>query len=209
MEFKSFDLGLVDFERAWDFQKEVFQKVKNNELPAGLIICRHYPVITMARNAVRKNVLATNEELQAKKISLFQIERGGDVTYHGPGQLVIYPIVNLSRLKKDIHLFLRNLEEVAIQALRNFSIKAQRKKGFTGVWVGDAKIASIGIAIKNWITFHGLSLNIERQDLKNFSLIRPCGLDIMMTSMETVLDKRLPIDEVKPSIHKTFLNLFS
>ncbi len=197
MEFKLFDLGLVDFQSAWDFQKSIFLQVKQREIPSALILCRHKPTITMGRQGHKENILADRERLERLNIGVYDIERGGDVTYHGPGQLCAYPIVNLAYFKKDIHRYLRNLEAVLLETLCEFGIGAQTKAGLSGVWVRQAKIASIGIAIKNWITFHGISLNIEQDDLKNFCLIRPCGLDIIITSMEGILGNKVEIDEVK------------
>jgi lipoate-protein ligase B len=165
-----------------------------------LIICQHYPVITLGRGADRKNILADERELKKRNIPVYEIERGGDVTYHGPGQLVVYPIYNLSFFQRDIHLFLRKLEEMAITVLEEFGISPQRLPGLTGVWVGEKKIASIGIAIKNWITFHGLAINIKQDDLANFSLVRPCGLDITMTSLETVLNKPVNLNSVRDTL---------
>lgn len=206
MEFKVFDLGLVEYKKAWDFQKEIFSAVKNNRLTCVLILCQHYPVITVGRTADRKNILFSQEELSAKGIRTYEIERGGDVTYHGPGQLVVYPIFNLSYFKRDIHLFLRKLEESAIQILSAFGISGARKPGLSGVWVGEKKIASIGIAIKNWITYHGLALNIKSDDLINFSLIRPCGRDIIMTSLESLLKRKIDIERIKEMMVGRWLN---
>lgn len=190
MDFEVFDLGLIDFSIALKFQKETFKAVKYNYLDSALILCQHYPVITLGRSADRNNILISDDELSQKGIQVFEVERGGDVTYHGPGQLMVYPILNLNYLKKDIHWYLRELEEIIIKFLTDFRIEAQRRLGLTGVWVGDKKIASIGIAIKNWITFHGISININEDDLSNFRFIKPCGLDIEMTSMETILGTR-------------------
>lgn len=206
MEFKVFDLGLVEYKKAWDFQKEIFSAVKNNRLTRALILCQHYPVITIGRTADRKNILFSEQELSAKGIRTYEIERGGDVTYHGPGQLVVYPIFNLSYFKRDIHLFLRKLEEIAIQILSVFGISGARKTGLSGVWVGESKIASIGIAIKNWITYHGLALNIKSDDLINFSLIRPCGRDIIMTSLESLLKRKIGIERIKEMMVGRWLN---
>jgi len=200
MEYKFFDLGLVDYKFAWDFQKEIHSRVKNNEFYAAVIFCQHYPVVTVTRNTDRNHVLANQEELRKRKINIYEVERGGDVTYHGPGQLIIYPIVNLNCFKRDVHLFLRNLEGMAINILTEFGILGERLAGLTGVWVAGGKIASIGIAVKNWITFHGLAINIKQNDLENFSLIRPCGMDIMMTSMESVLSKEISIEDVKETL---------
>jgi len=195
MAFKLFDLGLADFQSAWDFQKKIFLQVKQKELFSALILCQHKPVITLGRKSKRENILTEETELERSNIKTYQIERGGDVTYHGPGQLCIYPIANLAYFKRDINWFLRSLEATLLEVLFDFGIKAEAIPGLTGIWVNSTqtnvgveskqeKIASIGIAIRNWITFHGASLNIKRDDLANFSLIRPCGLDIIMTSME-------------------------
>ncbi len=206
MQFRTFDLGLIDFKSAWDFQKEIFARVKNNEFNAALIFCRHYPVITLGRGADIRNILVSEKELAAKGINLYEIERGGDVTYHGPGQLVIYPIFNLNFFVKDIHFFLRKLEEIAILTLSEFGIQAQRRFGLTGVWVENKKIASIGIAIRNWITFHGLAINIQHEDLASFSLIRACGMDIMMTSIETIAGRKISFEQVKETLTRSWQN---
>lgn len=216
MQFKIFDLGLIDFIKAERIQNEIFSDVKAGYLESALILCQHYPVITMGRLGSKKNILLSEAELKAQRIPVYQIQRGGDVTYHGPGQLNAYPVFNLSRLKKDIHLFLRYLEKIIITLLADFGIKGLSYPGLTGVWINPVrntassdmrnnisngvykqKIASIGIGIRNWITFHGLSLNIKKDDLDNFHLIRPCGMDIEMTALENVLDQDLEIDKIK------------
>jgi len=207
MQSRVFDLGLIDFSRARDFQQEAFSRVKDNEFKAALIFCRHYPVITLGRNAEECAVLASSDELKAKGISIYEIERGGSVTYHGPGQLVVYPVFNLNYFKKDVNLFLRSLEVAIIAALAKFSIPANTREGLTGVWVENKKIASIGIAIRNWITYHGLAINVKKDDLANFSLIRPCGMDIMMTAMETELGRHPSFELVKMAVRESFLNL--
>jgi lipoyl(octanoyl) transferase len=195
-----FDLGLVDYAKSLDFQKEIFRRVKNGEFKAVLIFCSHDPVITLGRSSGKNNILAGSAELKSKGIKTYAIERGGDVTYHGPGQLMVYPVFNLAYFKKDIHFFLRKLEDTAIAALKAFDIKGERIKGKTGVWVGAEKIASIGIAVRQWISFHGMAINVKKSDLDNFALIKPCGMDIMMTSMETVSCKDIEIDAVKEII---------
>jgi len=226
MEFKLFDLGLIDFQKAWQFQKEIFQKVRNNYFTVALILCQHYPVITIGRVGKKENIKTSSNELKNRSIHIYEIERGGDITYHGPGQLIAYPIFNLNYLRKDIHLFLRKLEEVVIDFLSDFGIKGLRHSGLTGVWVDKSrlfstnaydsdrktwdkqKIASIGIAIKNWITFHGVSVNIKKDDLLNFQLIKPCGMDIEMTSLETILAQDIGIDEIKKNFIYKFKNTF-
>lgn len=191
MEFRAFNLGLVDFKKAWKFQIDIFKEVRRNSFNAALILCRHHPVITLGRQGRKENIRLTLPQLQEKGIQLFEIERGGDVTYHGPGQLIAYHVFNLGYFKKDIHLFLRQLEGLSIDFLSGFGIKAQRRDGLTGAWVDKSKIASIGIAIRNWITFHGISINIKKDDLDNFEFIRPCGMDIEMTSVETILRRNI------------------
>ncbi len=208
MRFEVFDLGLTDFKIACEFQKKIFADVKTNLLKSALILCRHQPVITLGRGAKKENIKASENELGKKGIGIYALERGGDVTYHGPGQLIAYPVFNLNHLKKDIHLFLRQLEEVIIGLLFEFGIKALRRANLTGVWVNDKKIASIGIAIKNWITFHGLSLNIKNDDLENFQLINPCGMDIKMTSLESAAGRDIEIDAVKEKLIHKFRDTF-
>lgn len=197
MEFKLFDLGLTDFQSAWDFQNGIFSQVKQKKTNCALILCQHRPTITMGRKGNKQNILVEKQDLERLNIRIYEIERGGDVTYHGPGQLCVYPIVNLACFKKDINWFLRSLEALLLETLSEFGIKAQTKAGLTGIWVKQKKIASIGVAIRSWITLHGMSLNVKRDDLANFSLIRPCGQDIIMTSMENVLGEEVEINKVK------------
>jgi lipoate-protein ligase B len=208
MDFRVFNLGLVDFKKALQFQKKIFQEIKNNYFNSALILCRHYPVITMGRQGSAENIGVSLGELKNRGIHMYEIERGGDVTYHGPGQLTVYPIFNLAYLKKDIHLFLRQLEGLVIDFLSDFGIKGLRHKGLTGVWIDKKKVASIGIAIRNWITFHGMSINIKKDDLDNFSLIKPCGMDIEMTSLETALGKNIEIEQMKEIFTHKFKDTF-
>ncbi len=209
MDLRVFNLGLVDFKKALQFQKETFQAIKNNYFNSALILCQHYPVITMGRQAKEENIKVSPLELRNRGIHMYEIERGGDVTYHGPGQLIAYPVFNLNYLKKDIHLFLRQLEGLAIDFLSDFGIKGLRQNGLTGVWIDKKKVASIGIAIRNWITFHGMSINIKSDDLENFKLIKPCGMDIEMTSLETILDKDIEIGYLKGLFISKFKDAFN
>ena len=209
MSFKIFDLGLANFQRALDFQKETHSAVKNNGLSSALILCRHYPVITLGRPAHRENILITEAELRNRGIAVYEIERGGDVTCHGPGQLMVYPVFNLNYLKKDIHWFLRQLEETVIVYLSSLGIKGERRPGLTGVWINRRKISSIGIAIKNWTTFHGLSLNVLNSDLANYKLIKPCGMNIEMTSLEDELGRIIEFESVNEGLIRRFQGVFS
>jgi len=195
-----YDLGLIDYQKAWDFQKEIFAKVRCGSLKSALVLCRHYPVVTLGRKAGKDNFRISESELKDRGIKIYSVERGGDITYHGPGQQVLYPIVKLEYFRNDLHLFLRYLEDIAMDILSQFGIPGERISGLTGVWVNGKKISSVGIAVKNWITYHGLSINIKAGDLFNFSLIRPCGMDIKMTSMETVLGRGVSFQEVKNAL---------
>lgn len=209
MTFEVFDLGLIDFATAWQFQKDMVVRVRNKNICAALIICRHYPVITLGRLAKRDDILISAFQLNERKIPVYEIERGGQITYHGPGQITAYPVFDLNYLVKDIRIFLRELEQAAIDLLSDFGIAAMRRPGSTGVWVEKEKIASIGIAIKSWVTYHGLSINIKNDDLANFGLIRPCGKNIRMTSLESVLDRHIEIENLKASIISNFKERFS
>jgi len=206
MKISLFDLGLVGYSEALTKQREIFSEVASGALDSALITCRHYPVITYGRQAAPANLRVSESELKNRGIELYKIERGGDITYHGPGQLVVYPILNLNYFKRDIHWYLRKLEELAVGVLEEFGVFGKVKPGLTGVWWRGEKIASIGIAIKKWITFHGLALNIKIDDLENFSLIRPCGMDIAMTSLESALRKAVEIDAVKEALKRRWEN---
>ncbi len=208
MDFEVLDLGLIHYKEAWEIQKEVFSRVRAGLACSALIICRHYPVITLGRRADKNNILAGADELRAAGVQIYEAERGGDVTYHGPGQITIYPIFKLQFFKKDLHWFLRRLEEVIISYLSDYGINAGRRNGFTGVWVNDEKIASIGISIRNWISFHGVSLNVKKDDLQGYSFIRPCGLEAKMTSLETVLGREIELAAAEKALLPKFSAVF-
>lgn len=209
MEFKTLKLGLIGFQEAQETQRKIFFDVRSELLKSVLILCRHHPVITLGKQADEKNILVPENELSKRGIQVGRAERGGNVTYHGPGQVTAYPIFNLAYFKKDIHYFLRSLEKVAISLLSDFGIKASRLPGLTGVWVKKEKIASIGIAIRNWISFQGLSINIKKDDLINFGLIRPCGMDIAVTSLEKALNSKVEIETVEEKIICKFRETFN
>jgi lipoate-protein ligase B len=141
-------------------------------------------------------LLYSKKDIAQKGVELYEVDRGGDVTLHAPGQLVIYPILNLAHYGQDLHSYLNRLEQVAIDLLSEFGIVADRIPGKTGVWVGKKKIVSIGIGVKKWVSFHGIGINVNT-DLNYFSLIKPCGLDVQMTSMKSILKKEVDMDEVK------------
>jgi len=205
---KPLDLGLVDFETAGACQQTQFDKVKSGVIPCAFIFCRLKPVITFGNNSRLENILFSKEELAKRGIGIQFAARGGDVTYHGPGQLVVYPIIDLKAFRKDIKFYLATLEQSIINCLHKFGIPSQRKAGFTGVWSDDCKVSSIGIGVRNWVTFYGLSINIEKDDLEAFGFIRPCGLDCRMTSLEGIADKRIDIEKLKQRLFSELLRNF-
>ena len=192
-----YDLGLRSYAEALSFQREVAAKRISKEIPQDvLLLVEHPPVITLGRSTKPGNLLATQELLSARGVELFEVERGGDVTFHGPGQLVGYPIVDLSEHKPDLHWYLRQVEEVMIRAVAPFGVVAERVAGKTGIWtrplIDDAgaeirparKLASIGVHARQWVTWHGFALNVTTE-LSYFDLMVPCGLPgVEMTSVE-------------------------
>jgi lipoate-protein ligase B len=208
MQFEVIDLGLIDYKSAERLQKEILCGIKDNSAQSTLFICRHYPVITLGRSSRSSNILISAEELRARNIEVANAGRAGDVTYHGPGQLTAYPVFNLNNFRKDIHFYLRKLEDVVINFLGDCQVTGQRRQGLTGVWANNAKISSIGIAIRNWISFHGVSVNIKKDDLVNFQAIRPCGMDIQVTSLESCLGEDIEIGSVKKILVDSFKSSF-
>jgi len=203
-----YDLGQIEYLRAWDFQKHMHGKVSSGELEYALITCRHLPVITLGRQARKENILASDKELLSAGIAVHAVQRGGDVTYHGPGQLTLYPVLNLAYFRKDLRWYLRTLEEMVMDFLSGFGVAAERHEGRTGVWVGQCKIASIGVAVSKWISFHGVSINIKAEDLAGYGLIRPCGMDIRMTSLESQIKRDVGFDCVHERLHAAFMRSF-
>ncbi|MCX6090805.1 MAG: lipoyl(octanoyl) transferase LipB, partial [Candidatus Atribacteria bacterium] len=185
-------LGKIDYEMSRHLQLQLLQVIYQQNLPGILLVLEHSPVFTLGKSAIRNHLLVSDEVLEREGIPVFSIERGGDITFHGPGQIVGYPLVNLWFWKKDIHLFLRALEEMLIQFLLDYGLTAFRLPPHTGVWVNERhpeKIAAIGVAVKKWITFHGFALNIST-DLKYFSYIIPCGIrDKGVISLEKACKK--------------------
>lgn len=186
-----YSLGLVPYREAWDLQKKLHRERVEERNPDALLLLQHPPVLTLGRGSNPDSLLCSREALEQRGVELFEIERGGDVTYHGPGQLVGYPIMDLEPLGRDLHKYLRSLEEVLILTLAEYGLGAGRNSGFTGVWVKKEKIASIGIHVSHWVTRHGFALNVAN-DLTYFDLIVPCGLpEIEMTSMEKILGQKV------------------
>ena len=205
------DRGVIPYQLMWDEQKKLQQDLIAGAEHQTVIFCEHPPVITLGKAAVAENVLVDKKILVEKGVELFPIERGGDVTYHGPGQLVVYPILNLNFYRRDVGWYMRNLEEIIISVLDDFGIKGQQIEGKTGVWINNRKIASIGVRFSRWCSMHGLALNVL-DNLSGFDLINPCGFtDISMTSVATENSSLLTAPlmvQVKASMKKNILSRF-
>lgn len=182
------DLGRIGFPEADALQKSLMQQRKVGEIPDQLLFLEHGHVLTMGRNGRRNHLLATEEVLERAGILFTHTDRGGDITYHGPGQLVAWPIFDLREWKRDVVAYVRSLEQVVMDTLSDFGIESQRVESCTGVWVGERKICAIGVHLSRWITTHGLALNINT-DLSYFQYIIPCGLTKPVTSMEELGSK--------------------
>jgi len=213
-----FDFGLSSYSDVWEFQKARQQALIRKEVGPVLIICEHNPVITLGKSALPGNVLKTAQNLAELGVELYPVERGGDVTYHGPGQLVAYPVLDLSEHKKDVGWYLRSLEDVIIKTLQAFDITAIRYPKRTGVWTenlggdrtntGNKKIASIGVRLSRWCTLHGFSLNV-RDCSEGFSLINPCGFkDIEVTSIQQESSIVYDVSTVTSILIKNFADVF-
>lgn len=173
-----------------------------------LLLLQHEPVVTLGRSSRDKSLVASNEVLASRGVELFEVERGGDVTFHGPGQLVGYPIIDLKRHRQDLHWYLRQLEQALIFTLAEFGVAAGRNPGYTGVWTAGRKIASIGVHARDWVTWHGFALNVST-DLSYFDIIVPCGIDgVVMTSMERELRGTVDIEAVASAFTRQFSVLF-
>ncbi|MEW6376739.1 MAG: lipoyl(octanoyl) transferase LipB [Thermodesulfobacteriota bacterium] len=202
------DLGLTDYGEAWDLQRRLWSRRVERKLPDLLLLLEHPHVITLGRRGNRSHLITSPEILEAMNIPIFHVERGGDVTYHGPGQIVVYPILDLKDYGYRLIRYVDQLEEVVLCVLRDFGIEGRKDSLNRGVWVNGEKIASVGVAIKRWVAFHGFSLNYET-DLKYFDLINPCGLDgKKMTSMERILGRNIPRDKLVDRICFHFKQTF-
>ena len=204
-------LGLVPYEAALELQRQLVEDRKAQRIPDQLLLLQHPPVITLGVKVRddRAHVLATPDELARQGVALVETGRGGDVTFHGPGQLVGYPILDLSPDRRDVHRYVRDLEEVLIQVAASFGIEAGRRAGLTGAWVGDEKLAAIGVRISRWVTSHGFALNVAT-DLRHFDLIVPCGIkDKGVTSLERQLGRGVTMAEVEAAAVAAFEAVFN
>ena len=202
------DLGLMDYKKAWDLQRDLWSRRVKGELPDLILFLEHPHVITLGRRGNRSYLIASQEVLDAMTIPIYHVERGGDVTYHGPGQLVVYPILDLRGYGYRLIRYVDQLEEVILRTLKDFGMEGKKDSLNRGVWVNGEKIASLGVTIKRWVSFHGLAVNYET-DLSYFDLIHPCGLvGKKMTSMEKILGKKVPRESLIERIRLHFKEIF-
>jgi lipoate-protein ligase B len=194
----------MDYGEALELQRQLASARMRGDGEDCLLLLEHPPVITLGRGAKREHLLCDERVFKERGIELYEIERGGGVTCHGPGQLVGYPILDLSRHGKDLHLYMRNLEEVLLRTLQTYDIHGERNAGKTGVWVQGSKIASIGVHVSRWVSWHGFALNVNI-DLSSFDLIVPCGLSgVRMTSVVSLLKREVPIQGVAEAVAQQF-----
>jgi len=214
------DLGKSDYKETWDFQEVHLQRVVEQKIASKsnpeikpehfLFFTEHFPVFTIGKSGNPENLLASSFQLDEDKIGFFKSNRGGDITFHGPGQIVGYPILDLDQIYTDIHRYLRDIEQTIINAVSFFGIEnAGRKEGLTGVWVGEEKICAIGVRTSRWVTMHGFALNVNT-NLGYFDMIVPCGIaDKAVTSMKKILGKDIEMEAVKEQIRINFEKIFN
>ena len=204
LEVQILDLGQKPFKDVWSLQKKMQLQRINNDIGDVLILVEHDPVYTLGKNANPDHLLQSRD----RSIDVFNIERGGDITFHGPGQLVGYPILDLTNYKKSVSWYMRSLEQLTIDVLNEFEISANRVEGLTGVWVGDEKIAAQGVRLTKWITMHGFSIN-RNTDLSFYDGIIPCGIfNHGVTSMKEILNRTQKMEKVKSLVIDKFNQIF-
>ena len=198
------DLGLCAYDEVWNLQKEIQAQRIAGESEDTLLLVEHEPVYTLGKNADKNHLLQHYPD----NVQIFQIERGGDITFHGPGQLVGYPILDLHNYKKSVSWYMRSLEQVIINTLQKYGIKGEQKEDLTGVWIKDKKIAAFGVRISRWVTMHGFALNVNT-DMQYYEGIIPCGiLEYGVTSMEKLLNHEVNMKDVKNTLISSFKNVF-
>jgi len=203
-----YQLGLIEYSKAYYLQTELLDRRINGQIKNALLLLEHPPTITIGKSGKLENVLASQVQLAKRGVSIFFIDRGGDVTYHGPGQLVGYPIIDLRDRGKDLHQYVRDIKEVIIRTLKDFGIKACRDNTHPGVWVGDKEIAAIGLRVRKWVTMHGFALNVNTES-ESFSLINPCGFsDRTATSISKLLSQDVSVAAVTERLLVHFSKVF-
>lgn len=202
------ELGRLEYTAAYRLQEQLQARRRAGKTGDLLLLVEHEPVITLGRRAALDHLLADPEGLARRGIAVQETNRGGGITYHGPGQLVGYPILDLQALRQSVHGYVRHLEEVLIRTVADFGVSAGRIEGLTGVWVGEEKIAAIGVAIRHWVTMHGFALNVD-PCLEHFGLIIPCGIaDKGITSLSQILGRPVTLEEVRPGLIRHFGEVF-
>ena len=222
------DLGLIKYQEAWDYQEKLFKSIVDNKisnrnlkfldqksLPHQLIFCEHPAVYTLGKSGDMKHLLVDSSTMQEKGIDFYKINRGGDITFHGPGQIVGYPIFDLDYFFTDIGKYLRMIEQIVIDTIADYGLKGERLKGSTGVWLDSTnpmkarKICAIGVRTSRWVTMHGFALNVNT-DLQYFENIIPCGInDKAVSSIQKELEKKINIEEVKEKLKRNFIKQFN
>jgi len=203
------DLGTIDYKEAWDLQKTIFELRNQQKIDDVFLLLEHPHTYTLGKTADDKNLVGNREYLNKNKISVYKIDRGGDITYHGPGQIVGYPIIDLNNWGKDTHKYLRALEEIIIRTCAEYNLAVSRIPKYTGVWIEDRKIAAIGIKVTQWITMHGFAFNINT-DLSLFDGIIPCGIiNKEVTSLKKELKREINIQQVKSKLLNNVVEVFN
>lgn len=201
-------LGFLGYSEALDLQMRITNCKKQGMVEDVLLLLEHPPTVTLGRNGKWHNLIASESVLRSRGVCRFEVDRGGDITFHGPGQLVGYPILKLESAERDVHRYMRNLEETIIRLLAAFGVVGERQSGLTGVWTGQGKIAAMGVHLSRWITRHGFALNVNT-DLSFFDLIIPCGISgARVTSMGTILGRLLDLGDVASGYTREFESVF-
>jgi lipoate-protein ligase B len=200
--------GLTPFADAWALQRRLVAARQQAAIPDVVLLLQHLPVVTLGRSGDRGHLLLSPEVLRQRGVEVYQIERGGGATYHGPGQLVAYPILDLRAMDEDVVRFMRALEESVIRTVADFGIVAGRLRGFPGVWAGEAKLAAVGVAVKRRVTMHGVALNVTT-DLEPFTWINPCGLNRPVTSMARLLGREVSFAAVADAYARRFAEVYA
>ncbi len=202
------NLGNMKYKKAYELQLELIKKRAAGEIPDTLILVEHPPVFTIGSSGTDEHISVSRDFLESSGIEVYETNRGGDITYHGPGQIVAYPILNLKEHKQDLHWLLRQYEEVTIRLLEEYGITARRIDGLTGVWVGDEKITAIGVGVRRWVSYHGFAFNVN-PNLEHFSYIIPCGIrDKGVTSLSKLQGEEMDMDEMRKKVIKYFAEVF-
>lgn len=203
------DLGVIDYKEAWDLQLKTHKARNEKKIKDVFYLCEHPNTYTLGKVADKNNLLYTEKELHDKEISVFEIDRGGDITYHGPGQIVGYAILNLEDWKKDTHLYLRSLEQTIMNVCKDYNLVPSRNEKYTGVWIDNRKICAIGIKVSRWITMHGFAFNVNT-DLSLFDGIIPCGIkEKEVTNLSRELNQStVDLNKVKKELVESFTNVF-